>query len=134
MLNSATFLCFSQVHGLFEWKWSCGGFLLLFYIYLLLKIQLLRCKCWNPIKRFNPTTYLCLSQGRTCIFNAISWSFLMLHDWKWDVGYSWLILIEFFTFTVETMLLHVSYINSQTCISRPPLGQRKCGLLRQVTS
>jgi hypothetical protein len=23
----------SQVHGLFQWKWRCGGFLSLFYIY-----------------------------------------------------------------------------------------------------
>jgi len=44
-----------------------------------LEIQLSRGKCWDPIKRFNPTTYLCLSQGRTCIFNAISWSFWMFH-------------------------------------------------------
>jgi hypothetical protein len=41
-------------------------FIIILYL-LLLEIQLLRCKCWNPIKRFNPTTYLCLSQGRTCI-------------------------------------------------------------------
>jgi len=26
------------------------------------------------------------------------------------------------------------YKNSQTCIKRPPLGQRKSGLLKQVTS
>jgi hypothetical protein len=27
----------------------------------------------------------------------------------------------------------ISYLNSQTCIKRLPLEQRKCGLLRKVT-
>jgi len=53
-----------------------GFFYHYFISVLMLEIQLSRGKCWDLIKRFNPTTYLCLSQGRTCIFNAISWSFL----------------------------------------------------------
>jgi len=115
VLNSATFCAILKCMVFFSGSEDVEVFFIIILYLLLLEIQLSRGKCWDPIKRFNPTTYLCLSQGRTCIFNAISWSFLMLHDWKWDVGYSWLILIEFFTFTVETMLLHVSYINSQTC-------------------
>ena len=79
-----------HIFVLFWSAWSFGVKAKLwrfFYHYLIsvlpLEIQLSRGKYWDSIKRFNPTTYLCLSLGRTCIFNAISWSFWMLHDWKW---------------------------------------------------
>ena len=84
-------------------------FIIILYL-LLLEIQLLRCKCWNPIKRFNPTTYLCLSQGRTYIFNAISWSFFDVAWLEMRCGLFLVDINRIFTFTVETMLL--SYINT----------------------
>jgi len=37
-------------------------------------------------------------------------------------------------YNISLRRLSSVYRSSQTCIRRPPLGQRKCGLLRQVTA
>ena len=51
----------------------------LFFVYMLpLEIQLSRGQGWDPINWFNPTTFLCLSQARAWISNAISQSFLTI--------------------------------------------------------
>jgi hypothetical protein len=49
-------------------------------------IQLSRMKGWDPIIRFNLTTYLCKSQARTRISNVImSWFVFMFNKLRWDV-------------------------------------------------
>ena len=52
---------------------------------MLLKIQLLREKGWDPIKRFNPATSLCLSQDKTWIFNVTSLCLSQARTWIFNV-------------------------------------------------
>ena len=52
---------FVIVCGLFEWKGIYAGILSLFIYVLLLENQLSTEEGWDPINRFNTTTFLCLS-------------------------------------------------------------------------
>ena len=52
---------------------------------LLLEIQLLREKGWDPIKRFNPATSLCLSQDKTWIFNVTSLCLSQDKTWIFNI-------------------------------------------------
>ena len=48
--------------------------------------QLSRGGCWDPIIRFNPVTFVCLSQTRTCISSIICRGlFLVLSALRWEV-------------------------------------------------
>jgi hypothetical protein len=62
---------FVIVCDLFEWKQICAGFISLVYICIVLEIQFPRVEGWVPIIRFNTDTCLCLTQGRTWIFNVL---------------------------------------------------------------
>jgi hypothetical protein len=55
---------------------------LLIYV-LPLEIQLSRGEGWDPINRFNPATFLCLSQARTWISNVICWHSCGLFCVQW---------------------------------------------------
>ena len=43
----------------------CPGFL------LFVEMKLSRGEGWDPINRFNSTIFMCLSQGRTWIYNVV---------------------------------------------------------------
>ena len=91
--------------------------------------------CLYPIERFNPTTFLCLSQSRRSFFNPIShglFSCLMIWDERWlsffvmgGTVYHHFLYFLFITlepnwisdwqkdYAYHSMIWHVVYINNQ---------------------
>jgi hypothetical protein len=68
--------------------------------------------------KFNTIIVVCVEDGLNEILGQGNNKFFFFHNKQ--------------TLLLYLLVMFIMY--SQTCIKRSPLGQRKCGLLRQVTS
>ena len=91
---------FVIVFELFEWKRICSGFFFSFLFWFIsvlpLNFQLSRGEGWDPIKRFNPATYVCLSQASTWMFDVICSVPFMIKIGGERRFFALLILLEFY--------------------------------------
>ena len=70
------------VCGLFDVKRNCADLFIICLYELPLDIKLSRGEGWNAINRFNPTTFLCLSQASTRISNVICRGYFKFNEFR----------------------------------------------------